>query len=209
MDLSELRKEIDAIDDELVRLFCQRMDVASKVADYKKATGSPIYHPGREQEVLQKVAQKAGPEMENYARVLYSTLFELSRSYQKKRNGVCAELYDLNSQGFSVHDKVDNRTGFISISNNLAINPGADKTGIMMILPHKPGALYKVLARMYILGINVAKLESRPIPDCASAFMFFFDLDTSICSEECIQLICELDELCEEFEYLGSYTEVV
>ena len=93
MDLSELRKEIDQIDDELVRLFCQRMDISSKVADYKKATGSPIYHPGREREILQKVAQKAGPEMENYTRILYSMLFELSRSYQSKRNDCYTSLY--------------------------------------------------------------------------------------------------------------------
>ena len=380
MDLSELRKEIDQIDDELVRLFCQRMDISSKVADYKKATGSPIYHPGRERDILQKVAQKAGPEMENYTRILYSMLFELSRSYQSKRNdcytslyheiaesiektpklfpqnpivacqgvegaysqiacekifknpfimyfknfdavftaieqgmcqygilpienstagsvtkvydlmirhnfsivrtfrlkvdhnllvkpgttlkdvrtiysheqainqcseflqslpGVnvipvantalasemvsmaenndvaalssrfCAELYGLTCLASSVQDKGNNRTRFICISKNLEIYPGADKTSIMMILPHKPGALYKVLARMYTLGINVTKLESRPIPDREFEFMFFFDLDASIYSEEYIQLICELDDLCEDFKYLGSYTEVV
>ena len=80
---------------------------------------------------------------------------------------------------------------------------------LMMILPHKPGALYKVLARLYTLGINVTKLESRPIPDREFEFMFYFDLDTSIYSEEYVQLMCELDELCEEFKYLGSYTEVI
>ena len=83
------------------------------------------------------------------------------------------------------------------------------KTSIMMVLPHKPGALYKVLARLYTLGINVTKLESRPIPDREFEFMFYFDLDTSIYSEEYVQLMCELDELCEEFKYLGSYTEVI
>ena len=98
---------------------------------------------------------------------------------------------------------------FICISKNLEIYPGADKTSIMMILNHKPGALYKVLARLYTLGINVTKLESRPIPDREFEFMFYFDLETSIYSEEYIQLMCELDELCEEFKYLGSYSEVV
>ena len=80
---------------------------------------------------------------------------------------------------------------------------------VMMILDHRPGALYKVLARLYTLGINVTKLESRPIPDREFEFMFYFDLETSIYSAEFIQLMCELDELCEEFKYLGSYTEVV
>ena len=79
----------------------------------------------------------------------------------------------------------------------------------MMILDHRPGALYKVLARLYTLGINVTKLESRPIPDREFEFMFYFDLETSIYSAEFIQLMCELYELCEEFKYLGSYTEVV
>ena len=83
------------------------------------------------------------------------------------------------------------------------------KTSIMMVLNHKPGALYKVLARLYTLGINVTKLESRPIPDREFEFMFYFDLETSIYSEEFVQLMCELDEMCEEFKYLGSYTEVV
>jgi len=121
----------------------------------------------------------------------------------------CEELYDLKSLADSIQDKGNNRTRFICISKNLEIYPGSDKTSIMMVLSHKPGALYKVLARMYVLGINVIKLESRPIPDRDFEFMFYFDLETSIYSEEFVQLMCELDDLCEEFKYLGSYTEVV
>ena len=380
MDLSEIRNEIDQIDDQLVRLFCARMDLSAKVADYKKANNMPILVPARERAILQNVAQKAGPEMANYTRVLYSMLFELSRSYQSKRNdersvlyhqiadaientpklfpqtpmvacqgvegaysqiacekifkspfilyfknfegvftaieqgmcqygilpienstagsvnkvydlmiehnfsivrtfrlkvdhnllakpgtklsdiktiysheqainqcahflqslpGVnvipvantalasemvskaesndvaalssrfCADLYSLQCLAASVQDKGNNHTRFICICKKLEIYPGSDKTSIMMILNHKPGALYKVLARMYTLGINVTKLESRPIPDREFEFMFYFDLETSIYSEEFIQLMCELDDLCEEFKYLGSYTEVV
>ena len=380
MDLQDYRKEIDAIDDELVRLFSQRMDVAAKIADYKKEQGLPIHVPAREREKLVDVAAKAGPEMANYTRVLYSMLFELSRSYQSKRNSLltqqyhdilssientpklfpqtpmvacqgvegafsqiacekifkspfilyfknfeavfnaiekglcrygilpienstagsvkkvydlmishnfsivrtfrmkvdhnllakkgtkisdikeiysheqainqcseflqtltgvtvvpvantaiasemvansprndvaalssraCAELYGLTCLKSSVQDNDNNHTRFICISKNLEIYPGADKTSIMMVLPHKPGALYKVMARLYTLGINVTKLESRPIPNREFEFMFYFDLETSIYSEEFVQLICELDELCEEFKYLGSYCEVV
>ena len=121
----------------------------------------------------------------------------------------CAELYGLNCLASSVQDKGNNYTRFICISKNLEIYPGSDKTSIMMILHHRPGALYRVLARLYVLGINVTKLESRPIPDRDFEFMFYFDLDTSIYSEEFVQLMCELDDLCEEFKYLGSYSEVV
>ena len=121
----------------------------------------------------------------------------------------CAELYNLVNLATSIKDQGNNHTRFICISKNLEIYPGSDRTSIMMILPHKPGALYRVLARMYVLGINVTKLESRPLPDRDFEFMFYFDLETSIYSDEYVQLMCELDELCEEFKYLGSYNEVV
>ena len=121
----------------------------------------------------------------------------------------CMELYGLINLASSIQDEGNNRTRFICISKNLEIYPGSDKTSIMMVLNHRPGALYRVLARLYALGINVTKLESRPIPDRDFEFMFYFDLDTSIYSLEFVQLMCELDELCEEFTYLGSYCEVV
>ena len=121
----------------------------------------------------------------------------------------CAELYGLQNLAPSIQDKDNNHTRFICISRDLEIYPGADKTSVMMILPHRPGALYRVLARLYVLGINVTKLESRPLPDRDFEFMFYFDLETSIYSAEFIQLMCELDDLCEEFHYLGSYSEVV
>ena len=121
----------------------------------------------------------------------------------------CVELYGLCNLSAGIQDRGNNSTRFICISKNLEIYPGADKTSVMMILNHKPGALYRVLARLYTIGINVTKLESRPIPDRDFEFMFYFDLDTSIYSDEFVQLICELDELSEEFTYLGSYSEVV
>jgi len=380
MELKDLRNQIDELDNDLVRLFTKRMELSAQVADYKKANNMPIHIPVREREILQKIAKMAGSDMENYSRVLYSMIFELSRSYQSKRNlgttqlyqtitnsientpklfpqspmvacqgvegaysqiacekifkspfimyfknfdgvfqaidqglcqygilpienstagsvkkvydlmihhnfsivrtfrmkvdhnlianrgakiaeikeiysheqainqcseylknlsgvkiipventavaaemvaksgrldvaaissHVCEELYGLKSLADSIQDKGNNRTRFICISKNLEIYPGSDKTSIMMILNHKPGALYKVLARLYVLGINVIKLESRPIPDKDFEFMFYFDLETSIYSEEFVQLMCELEDLCEEFKYLGSYTEVV
>ncbi len=380
MDISELRGEIDKIDQEMVSLFAKRMEVAAGIADCKKAQNMPIFVPARERKKLAEVAKQAGSDMANYTQVLYSMLFELSRSYQSKRNrpisplyqrisgaiantpklfpqapmvacqgvegaysqiaaekifkspflmyfksfeGVftaieqglcqygilpienstagsvnkvydlmlrhrfsivrtfrlkvdhnllanpganledirkvysheqalsqcgeffqknlkieaiaventaiaaemvaksgakdvaaiasrsCAELYGLRCLTPCLQDKGNNRTRFICISKDLEIYPGSDKTSIMMVLNHKPGALYKVLARLYVLGINVTKLESRPIPDRDFEFMFYFDLDTSIYSEEFVQLMCELQDLCEEFVYLGSYSEVV
>lgn len=121
----------------------------------------------------------------------------------------CAGLYGLECLASSVQDQGNNYTRFICISRDLEIYPGADRTSLMMVLPHAPGSLYKVLSRFYALGINLNKLESRPIPDRDFEFMFYFDLDTSVYSPQFIQLMGEIQSLCEDFSYLGSYSEVI
>jgi chorismate mutase/prephenate dehydratase len=121
----------------------------------------------------------------------------------------CAELYGLDCLAESVQDQGNNYTRFITISKELEIYPGADKTSIMMAIPHKPGALYRILSRFYALGINLNKLESRPIPDRDFEFMFYFDLDTPVYSPQFAELMSELNAVCDEFRYLGSYSEVI
>jgi chorismate mutase/prephenate dehydratase len=380
MDISQLRTEIDAIDNQMIELFKRRMDISARVADYKQQNGLPVLDAARERQKLAEITEIAGKDLGSYAFNLYSLLIEMSRAYQEKllypkselrdqiknaiettdslftqqavvacqgvegaysqqaceklfklpnimyfnswdgvfsaienglcrygvlplenstagsvnkiydlmmryhfsivrsvrlkidhnllakngttlseikeifsheqainqsldfikklgnvkvttcentavaaqmvasssRNDVaalssraCADLYRLNVLEKSVQDQGNNYTRFICISKKLEIYPGADKTSIMMILPHKPGSLYKVLARFYALGINLVKLESRPLPERDFEFMFYFDLETSIYSDEFGELMSQLSELCEEFKYLGSYSELV
>jgi len=121
----------------------------------------------------------------------------------------CMKLYGLECIEADVQDSGNNYTRFICISKNLEIYPGADRTSLMMILPHEPGSLYKVLSRFYALGINLNKLESRPMPERNFEFMFYFDLETSVYSPQFMQLMGELQTICEEFSYLGSYSEVI
>ena len=121
----------------------------------------------------------------------------------------CAALYGLSVLASDIQDRSNNYTRFICISKELEIYPGADKTSVMMTLPHRPGSLCHALSRFYSLGINLIKLESRPIPEHDFEFMFYFDLETSIYSEEFVRLIDDLNDISEEFRYLGSYTEVI
>ena len=121
----------------------------------------------------------------------------------------CAKLYGLENLMASVQDSDDNYTRFICISKNLEIYPGADHTSLMMVIRDEPGSLHHVLARFYALGINMHKLESRPIPGRNWEYRFYFDLDASVYSPKFIQLMGELGDVCEEYEYLGSYSEVV
>ena len=374
------REEIDRIDDEIIRLFSERMDISKKIADYKKEQGLPVEDPKREKQKIKDLTGKTPEEYRNYTRLLYSGIFELSRSLQRKRNAggtelvsrivsaidntekmlpsdtlvacqgtggafseqacekifknpnimffssfeavfsavekglcrygvvplenstagsvntvydlmqshrfsivrstrlkvdhnllvkrgvklsevkeiyshqqaisqceaflsglegvkiipcentavaaqmvadsedrgvaalasrACVNYYGLECIKESVQDKGNNYTRFICISKDLEIYPGADRTSLMAILPHKPGSLYSLLARFNALQINLNKLESRPLPDRDFEFMFYFDLDTPVYSEEFLQLMSELDDVCESYYYLGSYSEVI
>ena len=81
MELSEIREKIDAVDEQLLDLFLQRMDLSDEVAAYKNAHHLPILNKERERAILAKVTEKSG-ERERYAYHLFSTLFELARSRQ-------------------------------------------------------------------------------------------------------------------------------
>jgi len=121
----------------------------------------------------------------------------------------CSEIYGLSVIGDGVQNNDGNYTRFICIANELEIYPGANRTSFMMVIPHKPGALYRVLVRFYALGMNLVKLESRPIPGRTFEFMFYFDVESPVYSPALIQLIGELESSIEDFRYLGSYSEMV
>ena len=121
----------------------------------------------------------------------------------------CASLYGLKCLESDIQDRGNNYTRFICISKKLEIYPGANRTTVMMTLPHRPGSLCRALSRFYSLGINITKLESRPLPERDFQFMFYFDLETSVYSGEFGRMIDDLDSISEDFRYLGSYSEVI
>ena len=381
MELKELREQIDGIDRELVELFKKRMNVSAEVAEYKRQNNMKVLDASRERALLEKISELSGEEFEEYSRVLYSTILDVSRSYQhsKLSNGSplhreitdalentpkifpqratvacqgvegaysqiaaerlfsvpnivffsnwekvfsaiesgmckyavipienstagsvkkvydlmishnfrivrtvrikidhnlltlpgvdlsevreivsheqainqcsaflaslgsnvkitrventakaaemvatsdrrdlaslssrsCASEYGLSVLRSSVQDNGNNHTRFICITDKAEIYPGADRTSLMIVTPHKPGALYRILSKFNALGINLIKLESRPIPDRDFEFMFYFDLEVSVYSPKLTQLLSELENECDEFSYLGSYSEVI
>lgn len=377
MDLLELRSRIDVIDGELTKLFEERMKVAAEVGKYKQENNVPVFNREREREVLNNATANVSDDLQSYTKTLYQTIFELSRSYQKRiiypeskfskmladatsgtpvarperatvacqgvegaysqfacdkmftypsimyfsgfedvfravdsglcRYGIlpvenstagsvnkvydlmnqykfyithslklfightllapegvalgdvkevfsheqalnqcseylaklgvkitvcentavaakkvansgrkdcaaigskdCAELYGLHVLKSGIQNTDNNYTRFICISKNLEVYPGANKTSIMMTIPHKPGSLYNIISSFAALGLNMTKLESRPIPGTNFEFMFYFDIDASVYSENLRILLNELEHDAEQFSYLGSYTE--
>lgn len=119
----------------------------------------------------------------------------------------CAELYGLQILSEGIQDNDNNFTRFICISRGLEIYPGASKISLMMTLPHSPGSLSGMLSRFSMLGINLTKLESRPIPGKDFEFMFYFDLEASACAEPVLKLLCELQNNPGTFVFLGNYID--
>ncbi|MDD6040363.1 MAG: prephenate dehydratase domain-containing protein [Clostridia bacterium] len=379
MDIQELRRQINIIDEQLVQNFDARMKVALEIAKYKKENGLPVFDPARERAVLDKQTAAVSEDMAMYVKLLYNTLFDLSRSYQqryitqgseitnhiakaientsslfpkkavvacqgvegaysqqacdklfdlpnivyfKRFEGVfqaiesglceygvlpiensshgsvtevydlmrkhrfyivratklkinhrllakpgvqledireifsheqaigqcsqflktlkdvkitvcentamaaqmvskserrdvaaisapvCAALYGLRVVSSDICNSDSNFTRFICIAKQLEIYPGANKISLMLNVQHKPGALYNMIAKFSALGLNLTKLESRPLAGTDFEFMFYFDLDASVYDEAALQLLSELDAGPETFTYLGSYSEI-
>ncbi len=124
-------------------------------------------------------------------------------------SSACADLYDLQILERSVQDMQNNYTRFACIAKQLDIYPGADRATFMLATRHEPGSLYKVLARFSALDINISKLESRPIPEREFDFMFYFDVEVPAAAPEFQTLLNSLTDVCEDFRYLGSYSEIV
>lgn len=379
MDIQELRKQINDIDEQLVKAFDARMKVALEIGKYKKENGLPVFDPARERAVLDKQTSAVDEDMAMYVKLLYNTLFDLSRSYQqrymtqgsqitnhiasaiektpklfpkkavvacqgvegaysqqacdklfdlpnivyfKRFEGVfqaiesglceygvlpiensshgsvtevydlmrkhrfhivratklkinhrllakpgtelkdikeifsheqaigqcseflkslkdvkvtvcentavaaqmvsksertdvaaisapvCAQLYGLSVVKSDISNSDSNFTRFICIAKQLEIYPGASKMSLMLNVQHKPGALYSMIAKFSALGLNLTKLESRPLAGTDFEFMFYFDLEASVYDEAALQLLSELDAGPETFTYLGSYSEI-
>lgn len=379
MDIKDLRQQINEIDKDLTELFNKRMNVSLEVAKYKIENNMPVLDKSRERDVLERAAAASFPEIENYTRMLYSDIFNFSRSYQhriingdcpltekikrvvdenpklfpenvkvacqgvegaysqhacdrifrypvisyfEKWSGVfdavtngncdygilpienstagsvnkvydllktyncyiarsirlkvdhsllakrgtklsdikeiisheqalnqcgdfisslgvkstvakntaeaakfvaesdrtdiaaiaspdCCELYPLIELQSAVQNVKSNYTRFICISKDLQIFPGADRSSIMMTTHHKPGALYSVLSKFNAHGINLLKLESRPLPEKDFEFMFYFDIEASVYSPDLYSLFDELYAENNNFTYFGSYSEVL
>ena len=78
---------------------------------------------------------------------------------------------------------------------------------VMFRLPHEPGTLSEILSRISAAGVNLTKLESRPIPGRDFEFRFFFDMEGDPRNLDIQRLISELESRTEHFVFLGAYDE--
>ena len=115
------------------------------------------------------------------------------------------EYYGLESLISKVQDSDLNMTRFLIVTAREELDPGADKNAMMLVLKHRPGALYNILGILAKKGINIMKLESRPIPGRIFEYMFYIDFSGNIRNREIKEVLKELELRCEETRLLGCY----
>lgn len=120
----------------------------------------------------------------------------------------CAETYGLKILRRNVQDEANNYTRFICIGKKLEIFDGSDKISVMTALPHRPGGLVNVLNGFAAQGLNLTKIESRPVPNTDFEFMFYFDFEGEVTNPAVIDIIASLENNSDKFLFLGAYKEI-
>ena len=92
-------------------------------------------------------------------------------------------------------------------SKKLIISSGADKISLIFSTADKTGSLYRVLGRFSMAGLNLTKLESRPIENANFNYHFYVDVSGSVRDNSTIDLMCALSDELPEFEFLGNFYE--
>lgn len=114
-------------------------------------------------------------------------------------------LLGLNSLASGIEDQPDNWTRFVVIAAQSAEQQGRDKTSMLFSLPDRSGSLADVLNLLATAGINMKKLESRPMRDGKWRYVFFVDVECDLDSTGYAELLDSLRAVCHSLRVLGSY----
>ena len=128
----------------------------------------------------------------------------------------CAELYGLEILNESIADSNENFTRFIVISKTLQIPENADAVSVCLSLPHHSGSLYRMLTRFSFSGLNLTKIESRPMPPRIKRktgtegfeFIFYLDFEGSVLNPSVTKLLDNLEKDCSYYRFLGNYRDM-
>ena len=114
-----------------------------------------------------------------------------------------AQLHGLSILAPDIMDNPHNRTRFIAISAVPVYDDGSKTTAVTFSTAHQSGALCSVLQTFMLAGINLTRIESRPVT--SDRYRFFVDLEANINSDTTQRALREASVMCEYFEILGCY----
>lgn len=120
-------------------------------------------------------------------------------------SNLAAQVYNIPVVASQIEDFSKNMTRFLVIGHEKSKRTDRDKTSIMFVTAHHPGALFRVLEPIADSGVNMLKLESRPIKQENWNYFFFIDLEGHIDDHHLISVVEEMKKLCLNVKILGSY----
>jgi prephenate dehydratase len=124
---------------------------------------------------------------------------------------VCAPValqhYQLTELASGIHDKDDAQTRFLLLRRPGVVPAptGTDRTSLVAMAVDRPGALLEVLAEFALRGINLTRIESRPMKARLGEYQFFLDCEGHVASDAVGDALAELHRRCTWVRFLGSY----
>lgn len=116
-----------------------------------------------------------------------------------------AQLYGLNILVCPTNDNPHNTTRFVVVSPQAELREGADKISTVFLLPHEAGSLHEILTIFAVHGLNMVKLESRPLPRHSWEYMFFLEFTGNLNTPEIADVLHELSQTTGDFRVLGNF----
>jgi prephenate dehydratase len=116
-----------------------------------------------------------------------------------------AQVFGLEPLKSSIQDYEHNVTRFLVVGNRPLSTAAPDKTTIVFSLANEPGALFKALSAFALRGIDLTKLESRPIPGRRWEYLFYADVSAARDDLKCARALAHLAEFAPLLRVLGSY----
>lgn len=140
----------------------------------------------------------------------------LAACYIKKSNEpyaaicseACAQQNDLEILRHNIANAAENYTKFILISKETLCSENADIVAVSLALPHTSSALYRLLTKFSVAGLNLSMIESRPIANTDFDVVFYLDFEGAITSPDVAKLMSELNSELSYFKFLGNYEEI-
>ena len=116
-----------------------------------------------------------------------------------------AELHSMQIIAEGIEDSGVNYTRFLVLGKRTAPRSGDDKTSIIFGVEHKPGSLYRALKALSRSGINLTKIESRPVKNTPWQYNFYVDFHGHVRDKACREALRGLHERSTFVKILGSY----
>lgn len=116
-----------------------------------------------------------------------------------------AELYGLEILAENINSDSRNTTRFVVISPRMELREGRDKVCISFTTPHESGSLHEVLTIFAVHGLNLVRLESRPIPEHSWEYMFFTEFTGDLLDPDMDAVMHELTQTAEDLRVFGNF----